>query len=113
MGSASVDDIGYMQVHLRVYANGELYDSFAINAEEGCYKIETSLISSHHEIIDDPVTVDAKLFQVCLNVFDTASSIALHMPIHQSTEWEIVKGSDIYTIGFYCNLGVLGHNLVG
>ena len=107
-----MNDVGYMQVHLRVYAKSELYDSFAINAEDGCYKLETNLVSSHHEIIDDPAKIGDKVFQINLKIFDTGSSITLHMPIHQSTEWEVVKGSEIYTIGFYCNLGELGRKVV-
>lgn len=99
-----MNDIGYMQVHFRVYANGELYDSFAINAKNGCYKLETNFISSNHEVIDDPVSSKKKIFQISLMIFETQSSIILHMPIHQSNEWEVIKGADIYTIGFYCNL---------
>ena len=101
-----------MQVHLRIYSNGKLYDSFAVNAEEGCFKLETDLVSSHHEILDGPAQIYQKIFQIELTILETNSFIVMHIPIHQSTEWEIIKGTDIYTIGFFCILGKQDRELV-
>jgi hypothetical protein len=106
-------DVGYMQVHFRLYANNELYASFAINAEDGAYKFENKLLSSLHEVLGDPAEVHHKIFQISLDIFETESNIVLHMPIHQSSNWEVIKGSEIYTIGFYCNLGEKGKKLIG
>ncbi|MCW8856224.1 MAG: hypothetical protein OQJ95_02590 [Kangiella sp.] len=102
----------YMQVHLRIYKNGTHYESIAINAKEGCYQLETDLVSSHHEVTTDPAGIHSKVFQINLNLLDSSSSVVMHVPIHQSSEWEVIKGTDIYTIGFYCILGEQGEELL-
>lgn len=105
-------DIGYMQVQLRIYSDGSLFETLAINAEDDCYVVETDKVTSHHQVIDDPANVYLKVFQIELTIPDTQSLIVLHMPLHQSEDWEVVKGTDVYTIGFYCILGKQGHELV-
>jgi hypothetical protein len=106
-------DIGYMQVHMRLYSNEKIYETFVINAFDGCYCIKTDLISSHHEVINDEAKVYDKIFQIKLEVFETDFTIMLHMPIHQSGDWEVIHVNDNYTVGFYCNLGDKGKSLLG
>lgn len=94
-----------MQVHLRVYADGTLYDEFAINAFEGCYVKKTNLIHSHHQVIPDQANVHDFVFQVELSVLVDDFSILMHIPMHQSDGWEVVGPMGKYTVGFYCILG--------
>ena len=98
-------DIGYMQVHIRLYENDKLYEKFAINAFDGCYCVNTELISSHHAVVDDKAGVYDKIFEIILKVFASDYTILMHMPIHQSEKWEIIKINDTYTVAFFCNLG--------
>ena len=97
-------DIGYMQVHLRIYENSEFYDSFAINAKDDRFTVSTELVTSCHQVIGDPANVYDKIFQIELKIVEEGATILLHMPIHQSDEWEVVNGTDKYVIGFFCNL---------
>ena len=92
----------HMQVHVRLYKAGALYDEFAFNAVDGKYQTKTSLTSSTFESTDDPEGLVEKLVNLVIRVNDDDYSIAMLIPVHQSTEWEIVKISEVYTVGFYC-----------
>lgn len=101
-------EIGYMQVQMRLYLNGELYETFALNAFDECFCVKTDLISSEHKAIDDPDNESKKLVQVIIKVFQTKYTITLLIPVHQSEKWEFIQVSNDYSIAFYCILGELG-----
>lgn len=96
-----------MQAHLRLYRNGEIYETCAVNAFKECYCVNTQLISIEHQVVDDRAEVYGNIFHIKLNVTESDMTFLLHMPIQQSEAWETIVLDDIYTLGFYCNLGEL------
>lgn len=98
-------DIGYMQVHIKVYRNKELYDEFTFNAHDGKHQTETVLVKSEFEAIDDPAGKVEKVVTLLAKVVEDNYTIAMLIPVQKSSEWEINKISDIYTVAVYCILG--------
>jgi len=102
-----LDSIGYMQVHLRLYKGGELYDTTAINAYRECYSTNTELINVEHQVVVDESKVHDLVHQVWVKVNESDMKFLLHIPIHKSDEWEQIVLDGNYTLGFYCILGEL------
>jgi len=99
-----MDSIGYMQVQVRLYKNRELYDTSVMNAYKECYLINTDLIELKHQVVPDKAEVHEYVYQVWIKLSKSDTKFVLHIPIHQSEEWEVIKLDDIYTLGFYCIL---------
>ena len=104
---SKLESIGYMQVHLRLYKNNEIYDTCAINAFNECYRAETQLISIEHQVVDDQSKIHEHIFQIRMEIPESDMTFLVHMPIHQSDEWEVMVLNDMYILGFYCTLGEL------
>ena len=102
-----MDSIGYMQVQLRLYKDDKLFDTSAVNAFKECFRTNTKLVKIEHQIVDDESNVHAFVHQVWIKLLDSDSKFVLHIPIHQSDEWEVIKLDDNYTLAFYCILGEL------
>lgn len=96
------NDIGYMQVHIELYRNNELYDQFAFNAHDGKYQTNTELTHSEFETIDDPAELVEKLVTLLIKVAYDDYTIAMLIPVHKSTDWETTKISEVYTVRFFC-----------
>ena len=99
------ENIGYMQAHIKIYKNNEPYDEFAFNAYDGKYQTETDLVRAEFEPIDDPAENVDKVVTLLIKVVQDNYAIAMLIPVHQSTEWEINKISEVYTVAVYCILG--------
>jgi hypothetical protein len=97
--------IGYMQVQFKIFENGEIYDSFGINAYDDCFETNRELVSSHHQVVDDKAKVYDKIFEIKLNFNKTGSRVIMHTPIHQSEDWEFLMKHQGFKIFFYCILG--------
>ncbi|GAB2198359.1 hypothetical protein [Sessilibacter sp. MAH4] len=98
-------EIGYMQVQFKIFKGGEEYDFFGVNAFDECFCIERDLISTQHQVVDDEAKVFEKIFQVKLVLKASNYTVMMHMPIHQSEEWELLGEYEGYEIYFYCILG--------
>jgi len=99
-------DIGYMHVRFAIFENGELYTKFAINAFDECYQTDNGLIKSHFQVINDKAKVYKKILQIEVEIVETKIQILMHMPIHQSDDWERAGiFFDRYTVYFYCEPG--------
>ena len=96
------EDIGYMQVQLKLFRNDQLYVEFAFNAYDGKYQTVTDLIKSEFEIIDDPAGQVDKLVTLLIKVAEDNYTIAMLIPVHQSDVWEVSEISDVYRVEFYC-----------
>ncbi len=101
----SIQDIGYMQVHIKLYRDEKLYDEFAFNAVDGKFQTKTDLVSAEFETIDDPAGLVDKVVPLLINVAKDDYTIAMLIPVHQSSEWETVVVSETYIVGFYCIQG--------
>jgi len=101
------NDIGFMQVHIRIYKYGEVYDSFAVNGFEQKYKVQTDKSTAEFQILRDAGEVEGFALSLLINFNEDGCSAALLIPVHESSEWEVVKPLDEYTIGFFCILGEL------
>lgn len=99
------NNIGYMQVQMRLLINGDIYDTFAINCFDECFSVKTDLISTEHKAIEDPADSAKKLVQVIIKVLKDDYTITMLIPVHQSDEWEMIKVTDQYSVIFYCILG--------
>ena len=99
------EDIGYMLAQIKIYKNSELYDEFAFNAYDGKYQTKTELIRAEFEAIDDPAGKVNKVVTLLIKVAEDNYSMAMLIPVHQSSEWEINKISEKYTVAVYCILG--------
>ena len=100
----SQEDIGYMQAQIKVYRNEVLYDEFAFNVFDGKYQTETELVRAEFEAIDDPAGQVDKVVTLLVKVAEDDYAIAMLIPVHQSSEWEINKISEEYTVAVYCIL---------
>lgn len=105
MDQVARNEIGYMQVQFQIFENGQKYDSFGVNAFDECFAVDTDLIHAHHQVVDDEAKVYEKIFQVKLVIKSTGSSIMMHMPIHQSEDWEFLMEHEGLKVFFYCILG--------
>ena len=95
-------DIGeFMQVHMRLYLDGDLFETLVVNASEqkGCTHSEGATV--HHQIVDDQAEVYDRIFQIWIEVPSTDMKFVLHMPIGRSEEWEVLSLDDSHTLGFY------------
>lgn len=99
------DDIGYMQVQFKVFKSKERYDHFGINAFDECFCSDRELISTHHQVVGDEAQVYDRVFQVKLFLKATGFTIMMHMPIHQSDDWEYLGDFEDYEVYFFCILG--------
>jgi len=99
------DDIGYMQAQIKIYKNNEPYDEFAFNAHDGKFETETGLVRAEFETIDDPAGEVNKVVTLLIKITDDNYTIAMLIPVHQSSEWEINNISEQYTVAVYCILG--------
>ncbi len=105
MDQMQKNEIGYMQVQFKILKDGEEYDFFGINAFDSCFKTDRELVSTHHQVVDDEAKVYDKIFQVKLVLKATNYTVMMHMPIHQSEEWEYLGEFNDYKIYFFCILG--------
>ncbi|GAA0213723.1 hypothetical protein GCM10009123_21170 [Kangiella japonica] len=94
-----------MQVQIKVYRNERLYDEFAFNTHDEKYKTETELVRAEFEAIDDPAGKVDKVVSLLVNVNEDNYTIAMLIPVHQSSEWEVSRISENYTLAVYCILG--------
>lgn len=101
----SQEDIGFMQVQLKIYRNAEAYDFFAINAYEQKYCTETDKLTAEFEVLKDAGGVEGYCVSLVIKFKTDGATAVLLIPVHQSDEWEVVKPLSDYTIGFYCILG--------
>jgi len=97
-------NIGYMQVHIKIYKNKILYDEFAFNACDGKFQTETDLIKSEFEIINDPSEKVEKVVTLLAKIIKDNYTIALMIPVHSSSEWEIIEISEVYIMTVFCIL---------
>jgi len=104
-----LESIGYMQVQLRLYKDGELFDTSAINAYKECYCASTKLTEIEHQVVEDEAKVYEYVHQVWIKLLGSDTKFVLHIPIHQSDEWEVIKLGENFTLGFYCTLGELSN----
>jgi len=104
-----MDSIGYMQVHLRLYKDGELFDTTAINAYKECHRATTKFVEVEHQVVEDEAKVYDYVHQVWIKLLDSEAKFVLHIPIHQSDEWEVIQLDENFTLGFYCLLGELSN----
>lgn len=95
-------DIGYMQVHIKVYRNDEVYEEFAFNAYDDKSPLETDLVTYESQAIDDPAGEVEKVVTLLIRVREDDYRIAMLIPVHQSAEWESSIISEKYTVMFYC-----------
>jgi hypothetical protein len=95
-------DIGYMQVHVKVYRNDSVYEEFAFNAYNEKHPFETDLVTYESQAIDDPAAQVEKVVTLLIKVRDDNYRIAMLIPVHQSEEWESTKISEEYIVMFYC-----------
>ena len=95
-------DIGYMQVHIKVYRNDDVYEEFAFNAYDEKSPLETDLVTYESQAIDDPAGGVEKVVTLLIKVSDDNYRIAMLIPVHQSEEWETSIISEQYTVMFYC-----------
>lgn len=100
------NEVGYMQVHIRLYRNKLPYEEFVINTFDECFFVKTRLVSSEHKAIPDPQDDTKKVAQMIIKVDEDDYTFTLLIPIHQSKEWEITHISEEYSVGFYCILGI-------
>ena len=98
-----------MQVQLRLYKKGELLDTSAINAYKECFCTSTHHIEIEHQVVDDEAKVHKYVHQVWIKLLDSDSKFVLHIPIHQSDKWEVIKLDEDFTLGFYCILGEISN----
>ncbi len=91
----------FMQVHMRLYVDGDLFESIVINAaeQENCSHADN--VTVHHQIVDDQAEVFDRIFQVWIKVPSTDMKFVLHMPIGQSEDWEVLSLDDKHTLGFF------------
>lgn len=94
-----------MQAHIKIYKNNGPYDEFAFNAYDGKYQIQTDLVRAEFEAIDDPAEKVDKVVTLLIKVAQDNYTIAMLIPVHQSSTWEINKISEEYTVAVYCILG--------
>ncbi|WP_444933907.1 hypothetical protein [Microbulbifer sp. JTAC008] len=99
------DEIGYMQVQFKIFKSGDEYDVFGINAFDECFCTERNMVSTQHQVVDDEAKVYEKIFQIKLVLKASNYIVMMHMPIHQSEEWEFLGEYEDYEIYFYCILG--------
>ncbi len=90
-----------MQVHMRLYLDGDLFETLVVNASERETCAETEKLTVHHKLVEDESDVSDKIFQVWLKVPTTGMEFLLHMPIGQSEDWEVLSLDDSHTLGFY------------
>ena len=102
------EDIDYMQAQIKIYSSNELYDEFAFNAYDGKYQVNTELVRAEFEAIDDPAGEVNKVVTLLLTVAEDNYTIAMLIPVHQSSGWEISRISEEYTVAVYCILGANG-----
>ena len=96
-----------MQVQLRLYKDEELFETSAINAYKECFSATTELLEIEHQVVDDEAKVHDYVHQVWIKLLGSDTKFVLHIPIHQSDEWEVIKLDETYTLGFYCISGEL------
>lgn len=96
-----------MQVQFRLYKNGELFDTSAINAYRECYKATTELIEIEHQIVDDQAKIHNCIHQVWIKLLDSDTKFVLQIPVHQSEDWEVIQLDEVFTLGFFCIEGEL------
>ena len=99
------NEIGYMQVQIKIFESGEIYDTFAVNAFNECFSTERDLISTQHQVVDDEANIYEKIFQVKLLIKEPGNTIMMHIPIHQSDDWEFLMEHMGFKIFFFCILG--------
>ena len=95
-------DIGYMQVHVKVYRDDSIYEEFAFNSYDEKYLLGTDLVTYESQAIDDPAGKVEKVVTLLIKVRDDDYTIAMLIPVHQSTEWESLVISERYEVMFYC-----------
>ncbi len=90
------NEIGYMQVHIRLYKNSVLYDEFAFNVFDKKHQVKTNLVIVEFKANEEKCT------ELLVKILEDNYTISMLIPFHQSTEWEIVTISEEYVVGFYC-----------
>jgi malate/lactate dehydrogenase len=105
-------DIGYMQVHLKIYRKSSLLDEFAINIFDQCFTMKREYVISEHKATVDPVNSHAKVAQIILKDLEVDYTVTIFIPFHQSEDWEVITISNEYSVVFYSIISELGAKYV-